>query len=528
MKRQFESLLLTASCFLTLFIVYSPVVFIPYAFHDDYYFIQTTAQRHFFDLYACHEGIRNIGRPLGAWVLTIFNWFTNTIDRLSAARFVLIITLSLCCYLYTVFLRKYPLSRLQSFLMATTIFTLPSFEAIVSYVGAGYVLYSILFGLAAAIVIDRIEGGSFDAKVNAKQICGLGLLLAAILIYPSGAMFYWVIPAHALFSSLPTGIHNQRVKFLNFFVIGILAILLYVLILAFMKPHFIQHTDSFYNPYIFTSDYVRKVGWFLKDPLVSSLNLWKIFPSRFFLVTISLIVTAHFLSMFKLFTKTTTQNERRNIIRESMLNSFVFCSLIVLSFIPNLAAVSAAGFYRCTSALTTIILIAVIYALKEWLAFLVKSPNQKFFTVILIILCLCGGYNANKNVFLYRALPSYVETSYLHSVLKSMDSHKKVELYFVFPENNQIKSRYDEFGIPTSWYQDNLPMLTLATLVELKGVAFLNPVPDVITKKVSSVKNITLGPSTRIVNMAGLYEPSGPLNYLKIKNDTSQKNKFQN
>ena len=414
MKQFSEKLMIFLSCFTVLFIIYSPVVFIPYAFHDDFNFFPmlTRKELNLQYLYDSHYFLVFIGRPLGAWIMTIFNWLITSFLGLAIARFVLILTLSLCSYLYMCFLRKHVYTRLQSFLISIAIFTLPSFEIIVSWVGAGYILYAILLGISSAFILDGIEDGKRDRRSNLKRFNCFCLLFFALLIYPSGAMFYWVIPAHVLFLSMPTGMRYIQNKMRDFFAIGFMAMLLYACKLALMKAYYANRVGSFYNPYVLTAHYFEKLRWFISDPLANSLNLWNIFPTlnRTCIVSFFLFATCVLLAV-KIFGQVNDQQKRKQDFFWFVINSGALLCLILLSFLPKLAATSDAGFYRCTSALSAIVIIAFIWSIEQWQALLFKSFNKGIFVALLFVLCLYGGTQANKTIFSYRALPSFVESS---------------------------------------------------------------------------------------------------------------------
>ena len=139
---------------------------------------------------------------------------------------------------------------------------------------------------------------------------------------------------------------------------------------------------------------------------------------------------------------------------------------IILSFLPNLITKTNAAWYRCSMALTALIAILLIWALKEWFSFLFKPLGKLCITGILVIGYFYGIYQAGTNVLLYRVMPSVLEFSYVKKKIDLSLLEKSKMVHIVLPLLVNKAQRYDEFLTPTVNYFSTTCLMIISAIRE--------------------------------------------------------------
>jgi len=362
---------------------------------------------------------------------------------------------------------KYLKSSVLTFLATIAIFTLAPFQSMISYAGNAHLSFALLLSSVAALMTNKIPIGISAIKIllNPYTLLSIVILFIAISTYPSSATFYWTIITLNFLHSIRISFPHIRSQTFNYFFVGISSLILYALTLQITKPLFPSPTnplDHFiYQPKI-TQDILGKLEWFFNEPLINALNLWQIYPSKiwtsFIIVFIFLML---FSSLFKRKEEAFLNNEEMKF-QHFLFYTIVLISLVLLSFAPNLLAEANAAFYRCLAALSSIILILLVFLINENLTYFPVSKRQMIMTLTLITMFAFGSYRAYSNVLNYRVIPSHKEFKYLKSNIKKAIADKKEIIQIIRPKTPALnmQNRYDEFGtLTTNFIYDLVPLV---------------------------------------------------------------------
>ncbi len=441
------------SILLLLGLVYAPVFLVPFAHYDDYGYFAWDAQHPHF-----RESVDR-GRYLMGPISSRYDLLVEKVEDLRKLRFLSLIYLSITAFVCYLWVRNYFHSWLSAFLFIVCIFTLPPFQ-IVMALGTGVLEMTAVFLSAAAASLLRLSELSKSGGFL-KAVCVAGaifLFVSSLMIYQPAAMFYWVMVA--LFS-LPFVTGTDKAlgkKIAQFGIIGVISMLIYAFIVSGISR--LNNENS-----LLTTQYMLKLEWFFKDPLTSASNLWDIFPqlSRTYAVA-GFILSAFVLYLFKEFAA-----KKKEKVFLLGVKVFLLLSLVFLSFSPNLLAKYNIGAYRCSLALTPIILLFVLLAVQTWLSLIPSSKRNSVLMIILLCACLWGMYKANTNVLNYRVIPSFKEFSYIKDVLARYDMSQYRRIVILRPNHFPLESqyRYDEFMIPTTYHFAFTPSIIKAALTEL-------------------------------------------------------------
>ena len=500
-----KNLIIFFCLLIILSLIYLPVLLGHYIYHDDLALLENTG----FFVYIYSNNVIAMGRPLAAALATIFDWMVNSIKDLHVVRFLTIVELSICGLIVFRCLRRYILSEFTALLATIIILTLPSFEVLVANT-TPICLTALLLSLFGAIFVDKIPEQKFTGKrlMSRNAFFSTMFLLIALLTYPPTAMFYWVMAGIVLFAYLDNPSDALKQKLINLFCIGFAALFFYATILKIIQP-MVLDTVGGYNPYFITNEYSRKIKWFIEIPLVSSLNLWNISPKD----QPALMAAIFFFSAWLLHLRHVIKNQaniHREIPRQFTI-FLIFLSLMILCFLPNLLAFSDASFYRCTTALTSLLAVALIWAAKKWIMVLFKVKDQFVMTFLVSFICIYGAQQAFRNVLLFRVIPSGLEVNYLKQLLDvNINQYQRIHL---IRQQQAIAWWYDEFGTLSTNYMQNVEPMVRCALKELRG-GDIRHYGIIITSSLSQQK-ISFKEKTLLIDMARLNDT---LTYLQYSN----------
>lgn len=418
-----------------LFAAYSPALLNSYAHHDDYFLLNEPGD-------AMRMELNNaLGRFSGTWIMRWLGQYATRIEDLTTIRWGVFFIFSLSAWSLYLFMQRYAEQKSHALLLSIAIFTLPPFQSFVSYCGASFIAPSILLGLWAAILAAR----GWD-EVRQRPCFGwigfaILMFLLALTIYPSGAMFFGVIPAILLTQSKQP--FNRRFTVGTTFFAAVIGLGLYAVILKLCRIFIFSNFsyNAFYNPNSMTQDYIGKLMWFLDVPLFNSFNLWNIFPDeKWMLLTLAVIVSGAIVSTI--------------VCRKSRSHYFIglvflFFLLAIFSFLPNFIAAANAPWYRCQVGLTSIVLIVLLWSIRVHLS-VMRNPKHVL-TAVLLVLVFVGIFMSQRNILLYRVNPSRQEIAYYQSQLKTAFAAGIENIHIIQPKWRE-KNRYDEFVTVSSHY----------------------------------------------------------------------------
>lgn len=438
--------LLFAGFALCLSTIYSNTLFTYYAHHDDYIYFMTDKDQVTLNPYV--ETELSNGRYLLGLFYSIFDPFVETIADLARLRLFVIFVLSICGAIIFSVINNYFRNSIYSFLFILTVFTLPPFEILVSWAHNASKSISLLFACL-----------SFYWAARNSIPLAVTLFICALCTYPSGAMFYWFILFIHLAGQKPpffAGIKQEK----RFFIAGLGAIVAYAILVHFLKPWVGTLTNAIYNPYIHTTDIFGKIGWFAKEPLTNSLNLWNLFPKKTYTALSLALIFAGALKYL-----VSAKNEIKNILLFGIWG-IIF---LILTFLPNWVTSANVAFYRCSLALTPFVFFILTWSLLQIIAILPRNMLKNTTAIIFFIVCIYGSFLAFANTAHYRALPSGWEITFLKNQLKRADLYTFKKIHFILPAGKLYENvrRYDEFGVPSSHYRQDIPIMLKSALREI-------------------------------------------------------------
>jgi len=396
-----------------------------------------------------------LGRYLAAYYETVIGWFIDSISDYKFIRLWNIFLFSISSALLHRCLQGVLKNKLNSFLITIMIFTLPAFQCLVSYSGNFTFPPAILLATLSILCELNIPLGMRLAKTFANHFRWLSIffLLCSICFYQSAAMFYWAICLFFLLFPLEKNWDHNLQRQCAFLSTGILSLFIYMLILIFVQKLLpIEFTGKFYHPYALNTNYLGRIIWFLQEPFVNVLNLWSIFPRiEITFVVMCLIISALTKNIISIY-------NHQKVDRFYRIFTFIILIsvLIILSYLPNLMSSGKAGWYRTTAGFATAILFLFIWSTNQWTNLFPLVKRDKILTCFLIIGCIAGSYLANKNIYRYRAMPSFLEFQYIKNKIAERKPGSFQKIHVVQPIHKVEIERYDEFGILTSHYKTDL------------------------------------------------------------------------
>jgi hypothetical protein len=150
-------------------------------------------------------------------------------------------------------------------------------------------------------------------------------------------------------------------------------------------------------------------------------------------------------------------------------NVFFILSLVLLSFLPNLLAPGYAAFYRCSLALTPMIFLIFLWALLQLITLFPRAVRRHVVMLFLAGLMGYGVFQAYDNILQYRIIPSQNELAYIKKQLRRQDLYQFQRVHLIRPDPKMYEAfrRYDEFGVPTTAYQQGIPGILKCALREI-------------------------------------------------------------
>lgn len=454
-----RSIIIYLLFFLLIGAVYSPVLYFDYLYHDDTSFwikFKELGFKHFFFdtcVSQCRYG--------NAILLTMENFFVHKVSDLKILRFLSIMISSGTAFLLFKQMRRLSFSNIQAFLTVSIIFLFPGFANIITNAS-----YSSSFSLC--ILISCL---SFHIMEKRKRVTiPIILFLFAISIYPPCAMFYWVmIGMNILFVQ-----ERYSADFRDFIfrsvAAGLTSLMLYAISISAIHQFFLHKMNSpSYNPYETASNCIQKLHWFIQEPLRNALNLWSIYPKKNISILVSIFITFTFLITMINKLNHIEPKDKKNVILTWFWQIGLLAFVLLLSFLPNLAAKENVAFYRCLIPLTSLIWLVLIWSIYQWKLILPMILTRWNLIALLSLLVIAGGLTAFRNVLHFRVLPSYVEWMAYKHMAEEIRSKKVDAIDVVLPLHPPFQ-RYDEFGTLTSDYIFNIYPLIFCAFNEVEKI----------------------------------------------------------
>jgi len=431
--------------FITLFLSYLPAFFVEYAHHDGYILL-TKIPGHI-SAHPLSEKSFMMGRFLSVPFANLYRALPSDMNDMGLLRFITFAMIFFTACIYFRFIHRCLSNTLFSFFVCILTFTLPSFSSFIAWEVPAVAPANVLSALAAVIIIVMPPLSFSKSLMNKKMLIGFILLLSAQSTYPSSATFYWAFVA-GVFLFFKRG-ENRKIHLLRLVFVGLLSIAIYGLILQFTRQYFMNSLVNSYNPYFITKNPIQKLTWFISEPFFNTLNLWNIIPDkRYAFFVLLLIFTGGLAAFIRNFRE---QQSLNRTCRTAIGCIVLMTALISLSYLPNLMSITDIASYRCTTGLSSILILVCIWALREIQIFFWGSAHKLITVGILLTIAVNGLLRNYDTVLYYRAIPSYLEFNFIKNELKSLPLEHYNRIHFILPVRHP-PYRYDEFGTPTSYF----------------------------------------------------------------------------
>lgn len=444
--------------FLLIGAVYSPVLYFNYLFHDDAFFwvkIKELGFKHYYydiDISRC--------RYTSAFMYTLENFFIHRVSDLKILRFLgIVISSCSACLLFRQF-RRLSLSDIQAFLITSATFFLPGFSDII-FNGS----YSSILALCIYLAcwsFHRINMGK-------GTVIPFFSFLFTISIYPPAAMFYWTMTGMFILFTDDRHSVSFRTQISRYMFVGLTGLLTFGVSVFFMHYFFAHKTISpLYNPYEINHDWLNKLQWFFREPMRNALNLWDIFPKLITSIAVSGFILLTLIIAVLKKSKQVRLQKRADVALSCIWQFFLFIFVIILSFLPNLAANENVAFYRCLIPLTSLIWIILVWAIFQWKNIIPTILTRWSLVALLSLVVVYAGIKTFHQVLYYRVLPSYVEYNAYKSMAQEIRLRKVDAIHIILPYHLSIE-RYDEFGSVSSHYVFDIYHMIYCVFKETNG-----------------------------------------------------------
>ena len=405
---------------------YLPVLLIPFAFSDDYFFLSFSQHDRDFPLQYWAMFI-TAGRP----IFTLFWWFYSLfVHKIADLVFLRLLgigsltLLALCLYKTMV---AAGWRRSVAFLVPILICTIPAFQVYISWASISCTV--ILAAIAGTSVRIATEGYSErnKSKKCLQWLAATMILLIALAITQCNSMFYWVFVAIILFR--PKDMNSDYDKrFLWYLTIFLCSCVFDFFIAEAGKVIYGTQSIAIERTHL-THHFWKKILWFVQEPLTYCLNFQQLMPSPRLAIWLAIIILIGL-----------TFHLNRNPRKIG-----VALSLIPLTYVPNLAIAENWASYRTTAALSAILVLYAVFAMYGFYKAFLREKHYFVLPRVLAVLAVISCTVVFRNVFIYFAFPQAIEMRLLRSTMHSELFHKKI-----LPLWAQLafapRLRYDEFG----------------------------------------------------------------------------------
>jgi len=349
---------------LVLLLAYCPTFFRPYAFVDDYFWLDLSHH----DPADVFRRLAVQGRPLNGLILRFVFQQATAISSLTWIRGITLAGLADMGWMLYLAMRFNGWRRSTALLAAAMACCLPGIQVHAAWATSVPVPLSGILACKAAILAawaqDRIR------RRWPMLIVASLLVFAAMTIYQPTAMLFWpVVALDLLRRECQTRAALKR--FAVYFAVASVGFFLAWLVLR----HYLAVIPQRYSPQrdSFTHDPLKKLSWFIHHPLVDSMNLFLIWPWRAVAIAVELIIVAGLAKKY----------------RRDLLKVLIALALLPLSYLPNLVVEESWASYRTQVALSWTALILLFIALsafrprgKWWDKFSNLSPSIALFAAM--------------------------------------------------------------------------------------------------------------------------------------------------
>jgi hypothetical protein len=430
--------------FVAVLIGYAPVWLTEYGFGEDYRLLS------FYDHGATNRTLMIAeGRPVQAlWTNLVFGHITG-IDSLATLRFANVVLLGIVAMLFAQAWTAVRYSRTESVLAGTAVLTLAPYQVFAATGAYGIVPMGAVCAAAAALLTNAMLQAGVAWKRAVLAGSALALLVIAITGYQPACMLYWAVAGIIIlapFDELP--VFRRKLK--TFATIGFSAIAIGFAIYRIGRAAYplelaVERAGLATNPGL-------KLLWFLMYPLGHALNPWVLHLNR------PLAAATGVLLLSGLWLHLRAQQGPR-------LRFAVALALVPLCYLPNLVVAENWSSFRSQVALSSIVIVYTIIALRTQSG----SRTSWIRSIGLPVLAAVGLVTAIRNVDRLFVRPQRQELEIVRQTLNGVPASYDEIGVIMSSERETLApfSLYDEFGRPSTsftWGVTNLPWLVLREL----------------------------------------------------------------
>jgi hypothetical protein len=412
--------------------IYSIVLLVPYAYLDDYYWLDEATRQ---PAWIIHR-LTVQGRPLNGILLYWFFACAKTIRNLAWIRWLTLTGLAAMAFMFYRAMRRVGWPIVPAFLTALLACTLPACQVYAFWATSVPIPLGGVCAILAAILVGK--------NLNAPRVSPLAyalpatLMLMAATIYQPIAMVYFPVAALDLLRPRTRDYLRRGVVFVVVAAVGLFVDWILFKSAAVLHPDWVRGARAG-----FTREPLYKVYWFLTEPMVDSLNLIKLWPSETLAIAMAILLP---LGLWLYFPDRPSQRLGR---------LFVAAALLPLSYLPNLLAEENWSSYRTQIGLSWLVLVLTVLALTGIWRTICRATRSSIFwrrqvpiaaLAAATVFCSC---QAAFDVARLMVWPQSVELSILKSRVTDWRAPTTTHIIFLTPDwlNTMSRfSRYDEIG----------------------------------------------------------------------------------
>jgi hypothetical protein len=431
---------------LSVFAVYSPIIFASYAYLDDYSLLCAARRHEMFDitnqrwvdfpnLYRVPCGFPVVqtnvdnGRPLNALGFILAFKAMHGIGDLRWLRTASVLGIAAFGIASYRALKGKDLPPSVALAFPLLVAFMPPAQVYAAWTCDFLAPWSaLLAGVAFAIIAPALPG-----RLPWRHwAAAVGILTASLAIHQSAAMMFWLYAGIAWL--VPPKAPDRQDVVRAGGVMGVALVIEYAL--AKGLP-LVLYSYNTYSRTAIATDIQEKIIWFLSHPLFDALNFPLIVPHRI----IAYVALAFIASGLWLYLP---GSPFMRLCRMALA-----VTLVPLAYLPNLLVAENWSSYRTQIAISSLVLFYAVIALVGWLRF---CKLQRVLPVCLAIAVItCAGL-ANRNMMVEFVLPQVLEYRIASDALQNIEFGEAKDVYFILARDSDALApvvRYDEFGHPS-------------------------------------------------------------------------------
>ena len=427
-----------------------------YLFHDDWIHYSNKAA-------SCsnsrsHTWFGTLGRPLGHEILCRQFKITGGISYAYIARGITFLGLAgLLVVTYTFLRREHLPDNLSSFL-ALGIAVLPGFTISVSWLGAGFIVFALLFSASSVLLCQHaLMQKNTKRKFYGLLLTAVALEIASDLTYQTGAMFSLVLIAILYAIRL-----NNREQSILRDLLVLIGVFFVANLVYFIGFKIISGADlARVNPErgVLFHDLIGSFNWFIQYPLPRALHLWFVQPSNSW-TALPIVTLIAYVASLAIFTYSLFFRKNNPPFSLPVLIYIPVTLLLGLAcFFPMLVSSFRLEVFRSLTPLSSFIFSIIV--IQFWLSFSnkeVHSKNINYSIAMAMFVVTLISQNAMLSKII---MPKYVEVQYIKNTMKSAKEagFSHVPVHIIVPKLIEPWNT-DEVGYLTSSFsQDVYPMI---------------------------------------------------------------------